>query len=69
MYLLPEDAFAPPEIDPVGFDEWYSQTPVEPVAMVSVEPEEFPFLDDVVGHTESESIYMTWISYQWRRRW
>lgn len=69
VYILSEDAFDPPEIDHLGFDEWYAEAPVGPIAVLDVEPNEFPFVADVVGHDESESVFTSWGLYRVRRRW
>lgn len=68
VYVLPEDTFDPPEIEGVGFDEWYSSSAVDPITRLPVEPAAFPCLDDVVGHTEAESIFTTWAAYRLRVR-
>lgn len=42
-------------------DEWISEREVEPVAKISVVPEDFPFLDQIRSHDEADSIYKTLI--------
>lgn len=68
VYVLPEDTFDPPDVEGVGFDEWYSSSAVTPITGLPVEPAAFPCLDDVVGHTEAESIFTTWAAYRLRVR-
>lgn len=67
LYVLPDASFDPPEVDVVGMDEWHSATSVTPVARIEVHPDEFYFLNDVVGHREDESMPTSWVSYHWRR--
>jgi hypothetical protein len=51
IYLLPRDSF-----EDVG--EWVSRSPVQPLAKLSVVPEDFPFLREIRG-----------ADYSWRLSW
>jgi hypothetical protein len=51
MYVLPRETFS---LHPSG-PEWLSPVPVRPLARFRVEPADFPFLEDVVGHALGES--------------
>lgn len=55
IYVLPRDSFEQQhENEFQGLEaeatQWRSFVPVKPLAKISVEPEEFPFLDQVRGH-------------------
>jgi hypothetical protein len=57
IYVLPRDTF-----EQLRFTsgtlvaEWASREPVRPLAKIRVQPEDFPFLDRVHGHDDSEMI-------------
>ena len=56
VYLLPRAPFSPSD-EP---SEWVATLPVDPVAVVPVRPEDFPFRDRLFRHAPGES--------EWRRR-
>ena len=58
LYVLPRDPFWPSPFYPGGPDssEWASPVEVRPLKRLGVEPEDFPFRDDVGGHDDSELI-------------
>ena len=60
VYLLPRDTFRRLPYYPGGpiSDEWASEEPVRPVASLIVEPDAFPFLDQIAGHDEGEILEM-----------
>jgi hypothetical protein len=66
IYVLPRSGFRRTDLAPVYFDEWVSERPVQPIMKLSVTPQDFPFLPEVAGHEENESIYESWLAY--RRR-
>ena len=68
VYLLPADAFEPAEWRTVGFDEWYCDRPVAPLASIDVTPEDFPADRYLATHREHESVYRSMLAYRWRRR-
>lgn len=68
VYLLPADAFEPATFEYVGFDEWYCDRSVAPLASIAVDPQDFPVRDFVVGHREGESMLASVLRYRWRRR-
>jgi hypothetical protein len=52
IYVLPRETFRRHPSGP----EWLSPVAVRPLARLSVEPADFPFLGDVVQHTLGESV-------------
>ena len=66
VYLLPGDTFYPTTKGNIRFDEWASEQAVPVVAKLPVSPDDFPFLHQVSGHEESESIFTTWLLYKER---
>lgn len=52
IYILPRETF---RLHPSG-PEWLSPVAVRPLARLGVEPSDFPFLHDVVGHRRSEPV-------------
>ena len=55
MYILPKEKFKQGGIK----DEWICEEEVKPLAKISVSPEDFPFLNQVKRHDESDSIIKT----------
>lgn len=59
VYLLPDSTF---ELQPrlqlgnvsVQLAQWASPAPVSPVAKLTVQPEDFPFLDEIRGHDDEQ---------------
>jgi hypothetical protein len=45
-------------------NEWVSQVPVRPLARLTIQPEEFPFLAQIGGHDDSELIAMQTLGKQ-----
>jgi hypothetical protein len=58
LYLLPRETFRPSPFFPGGPEssEWASPVEVRPLKRLAVEPEDFPFRDEVGGHDDSELI-------------
>jgi hypothetical protein len=58
LYLLPPDTFQPIPFYPGGpsSNEWASTVELRPIARLEIKPEDFPFLDRVGGHDDSELI-------------
>ena len=52
IYVLPRDTFHPHSAG----SEWESPVAVRPLARLYVEPQDFPFLADVTGHTLGEPV-------------
>ena len=67
VYVLPRASFRQTSRGAVRFDEWASEEPVEPLARLPVSPADFPFLPNVAGHDEEESIYASWLRYRRRQ--
>ncbi len=68
IYVLPREPFSQTSRGAVRFDEWASEEPVQPLAKLPVSPADFPFLPNVAGHDEKESIYISWLRYRRRQR-
>jgi hypothetical protein len=68
VYILPKEPFIPTSRGAVRFDEWASVTSVAPVGKILVSPLDFPFLDQVTGHPDSEPVYLSWLLYKMRQR-
>jgi hypothetical protein len=60
LYLLPRETFKrmPISVEGGESNEWVSKVPVKPFARLTVAPEDFPFLQDIGGHDDSELIRM-----------
>lgn len=55
LYVLPRETFSRISIaDGSLSNEWASEVPVKPLAKLILEPEDFPFLDQIGGHDDSE---------------
>lgn len=53
LYILPRDSFERQWLTPESpANEWASYVPVRPLAVLPVEPEDFPFLDRIGGHDD-----------------
>ena len=66
VYALPEETFRSTTSGEIRFDEWASEQAVPVLAKLQVSPEDFPFLHQVTGHDENESIFTTWLKYKER---
>jgi hypothetical protein len=66
VYILQGGSFHPTTSGQVRFDEWASEQAVPVVARLPVSPADFPFLRQVSGHDERESIFATWLRYKER---
>jgi hypothetical protein len=57
LYFLPRDTFERQMLTDNSYaNEWASHTPVKPLARLDLEPEDFPFLDQIEGHDDSVSL-------------
>jgi len=51
LYILPRKTFEPQAKDPNdGTAQWRSFVPVKPLANITVDPDDFPFLEQIQGH-------------------
>ena len=66
IYILPGETFRRTTIGSIRFDEWASEQVVPVIAKLPVSDSDFPFLGQVSGHEESESIFTTWLRYKER---
>ncbi len=63
LYFLPRETFFRLKLTEEAYaNEWASEHPVRPYAKLSVEPEDFPFLDQIGGHDDSDLVRMGEIS-------
>ena len=60
IYFLPRIPFVRLPFYPGGppSDEWASTEPVRPLTSLAVEPEDFPFLDQIAGHDDGPLLEM-----------
>lgn len=58
IYLLPKESFHTGGTK----EEWICETEVRPLAKIPVAPNDFPFLNEVKWHKESDSIIKTLIN-------
>ena len=47
-------------------NEWVSEQPVKPIAKLKIQPEDFPFLEQIDGHDDGELIRLNTMSEQIR---
>ncbi|QGQ93868.1 hypothetical protein EHS13_02575 [Paenibacillus psychroresistens] len=66
VYFLPQETFESTNSSIVSFDEWISRTPVTPITNITVEPQDFYFVDKVSCHKANESIFISWFLYKLR---
>jgi hypothetical protein len=61
LYMLPRDRFERMALYPGGpfGNEWACFEPVRPVARLPVEPEDFPFLDQIGGHDDGDLVRLS----------
>jgi hypothetical protein len=66
LYVLPRESFRRLRLWPGGpvSNEWASETSVRPLARLLVEPEDFPFLDEVGGHDDGPLLRLQMMSRQ-----
>ncbi len=67
IYVLPRAPFKQTSTGVVRFAEWASEEPVRPLAKLPIGPKDFPFLNNVTGHAEEESIYASWVRFKQRQ--
>lgn len=57
VYILPRDTFEQTRtLDGRGREEWSSSASVRPLARLVIEPNDFPFLNQVHGHDDSAAL-------------
>jgi len=57
LYFLPRETFTRLKMTENAYaNEWASEQEVKPIAKLRMEPEDFPFLDQISGHDDSELI-------------
>jgi len=55
LYFLPRDTFMRLKMTENSYaNEWASEQEVKPIAKLSINPEDFPFLDQISGHDDGE---------------
>jgi len=67
LYFLPRKTFTRLQLTPESYaNEWASEQPVKPIAKLHLEPEDFPFLEQIGGHDDGEIIRLGSMSKQIR---
>jgi len=67
LYLLPRDTFTRLMLTSDSYaNEWASEQPVKAIAKLRIRPEDFPFLEQISGHDDSELLRLGVISEQIR---
>jgi hypothetical protein len=57
LYFLPRERFERQMLTENSYaNEWACHTPVKPLARLDLEPDDFPFLDEIDGHDDSFSL-------------
>lgn len=53
LYFLPRDTFTRLQLIPDTYaNEWASELPVKPIAKLKLQPDDFPFLEQIGGHDD-----------------
>ncbi|MFC5528297.1 hypothetical protein [Cohnella yongneupensis] len=68
VYFLPADAFERTTRSKAYFDEWVCRQRIHPVMKLSINKEDFVYLNKVAVHKPNESIALTWLLYKFRTR-
>lgn len=60
LYILPRTTFRrmPASAEGGLSNEWVSEVPVKPLARLTINPDDFPFLEQIGGHDDSQLIAM-----------
>lgn len=60
LYFLPRQTFRRMPLTTEGGEsnEWVSEVPLKPLARMTIEPEDFPFLHQIGGHDDSELLQL-----------
>jgi len=67
LYLLPRETFTRLRLTPDSYaNEWSSEIPVKPIVKLKILPEDFPFLEQISGHDDSELLRLGDLSEQIR---
>jgi hypothetical protein len=67
LYFLPRETFTRLKLTPESYaNEWASEQPVRPIAKLKIQPEEFPFLEQIDGHDDGELIRLNSMAGQIR---
>jgi hypothetical protein len=67
LYLLPRETFRRLKLTENSFtNEWASEKPIKPYAKLRLQSEDFPFLDQIDGHDDSELLRLGAISQEIR---
>jgi hypothetical protein len=65
LYFLPRESFTRLQLTPESYaNEWVSEQPVKPYAKLHLQPQDFPFLDQIGGHNDSDLIRQNTMSRQ-----
>lgn len=66
IYVVSKESFNPTSTGIVRFDEWMSNDPIKILMALHVQPNDFPFLNNISGHQKGESMIKSWLFYKWR---
>ncbi|MCP5100801.1 MAG: hypothetical protein GY943_35065 [Chloroflexi bacterium] len=65
LYLLSRETFRRlPLVDGAISNEWASEVSIKPLAKLALKPEDFPFLDQIGGHDDSELVRASEVNKQ-----
>jgi hypothetical protein len=67
VHVVSRAGFEPTGQGPVRFDEWANTERVPIVAKIPIAPEDFPFLENVTGHSQDEPPTETWLRFKERQ--
>ena len=68
LYLLPRETFVRLMLTPESYaNEWASDKPVQPCARLLIQPDDFPFLEQISGHDDSELLRLEAIGKEIRK--
>ena len=64
LYLLPRDTFVRLKLTQESYaNEWASEQPVRPYAKLLLQPQDFPFLEQIGGHDDSQLVRLSTLSH------
>lgn len=63
LYFLPRETFVRLKLTEDSYaNEWASEKPLQPYAKLLIEPEDFPFLEQIGGHDDGELLHLQSLS-------
>jgi hypothetical protein len=65
LYFFPRETFTRLQLTQESYaNEWASEQPVKPLAKLHLQPDDFPFLDQIVGHDDTELLRLNELSQE-----